>query len=475
MNKIANIIGRSAVTIVAVVAMCFAHQAMAQQQQPKARNLDELLRLVEQGRIGEGAENRAREQRFQQQQDRQQQLLTEAKEERKREEERSERLEKRFADNQIIIADRRKQLTEALGSLTELFGHLTAAAGDLRSDLEVALSSAQFEGRPEFLQTLIEKISESDELPSIREVEHMWFEMQREITESGKVVRFETEVIDPKGQRASEEVVRIGSFNIVDTEGNYLSWVSGKQQLERLARQPAGPFQYWARSVAAAEGEELRPFGIDPTGPSGGSFLASLIDAPTLVERWHQGGVIGYLITAVGAFALLLALWRMGYLYLVGTRVGRQLRAPKKAKSDNPLGRILGVYQEHRNLETDALELKVSEAIIHERPKLEMGHALLKIIAAVAPLMGLLGTVTGMILTFQGIVIFGAGDPKAMAGGISQALMTTVLGLCVAIPTVLLHTVVNGRSNRILNILEEQSTGMIARQAEASGSAAKAN
>jgi biopolymer transport protein ExbB len=148
----------------------------------------------------------------------------------------------------------------------------------------------------------------------------------------------------------------------------------------------------------------------------------------------------------------------------VGKKVDAQLQS-NSINEDNPLGRILKVYEDNKNLDVESLEIKVSEAIVHERPDLERGHTLLKIIAAIAPLMGLLGTVTGMILTFQGIVIFGAGDPKAMAGGISQALVTTVLGLMVAIPTVLLHTLVSGRSNAILHILEEQALGVIARRA----------
>jgi len=90
----------------------------------------------------------------------------------------------------------------------------------------------------------------------------------------------------------------------------------------------------------------------------------------------------------------------------------------------------------------------------------------LKIIAVVAPLLGLLGTVTGMIITFQAITLFGTGDPKLMAGGISTALVTTVQGLCVAIPTVLLHTLVASRARRLNQILEEQAAGMVAVQSE---------
>jgi biopolymer transport protein ExbB len=137
-----------------------------------------------------------------------------------------------------------------------------------------------------------------------------------------------------------------------------------------------------------------------------------------------------------------------------------------KANINNPLGRVLKVHEENPTMDTETLELKLSEAIMKEVPKIELGLNLLKIIAAVAPLMGLLGTVTGMIITFQAITIFGAGDPKAMAGGISGALVTTVLGLLVAIPTVLLHTVTNGQAKKVIHVLDEQSTGLIAEHTE---------
>ena len=150
----------------------------------------------------------------------------------------------------------------------------------------------------------------------------------------------------------------------------------------------------------------------------------------------------------------------------VSSRVSAQLRSPGTADLTNPLGRVLAVAQANPGLDPESLELKLHEAVLKERPAIESGLSLLKIIAMVAPLLGLLGTVTGMIITFQMITLFGAGDPKAMAGGISQALITTVLGLVVAIPTVLMHTLVNGKAQRVLHILEEQSAGIVAGSVE---------
>jgi len=276
------------------------------------------------------------------------------------------------------------------------------------------------------------------------------------------VAKFNASVATPSGEVTSRDVVRVGAFNVIDTSGNYLAYQNGN--LSELPRQPGSGFNGEAADLANAS-SGLHQFGIDPTGPTGGSFLAAIIDSPTLEERWHQGGYVGYAITAVGVFAFLLAIYRLVVLTLVSGKVSAQLKA-SKASDNNPLGRVLKLHEDNPNMDPETLELKMAEGVLKETPKLEAGLTLLKIIAAVAPLMGLLGTVTGMIVTFQAITIFGAGDPKAMAGGISGALVTTVLGLLVAIPTVLLHTVVNGRSQRIIHILNEQATGIVAEHAE---------
>jgi biopolymer transport protein ExbB len=429
----------------------------------EAQSLDQLLNFVKQGQVTEAKENRTREANFAKDKASQATALKRAEAERTRQEQLSAQLEKTFEDNDLLIAAKQKQLQEKLGTLTELFGHLTSASGDLASNVEVSLASAQYPGREQFLQDFIAKMTGSDTLPSIEEIERVWFELLRETRETGVVTTFSAEVASPAGVRAEREVLRIGAFNIVDTDGNYLSFENGT--LSELPRQPSGPYTGWAADLASATGG-MQSFGIDPTGPTGGSFLAAIIDTPTLEERWHQGGYVGYAITAVGIFAFILAIYRMIVLTLVSSKVSSQLKN-EQASDNNPLGRVLKIHQDNPAMDTETLELKLSEGVLKETPRLESGLTLLKIIAAVAPLMGLLGTVTGMIITFQAITIFGAGDPKAMAGGISGALITTVLGLLVAIPTVLMHTVVNGRAQRIIHILDEQTTGMIAEHTEA--------
>ncbi len=428
----------------------------------KAKSLDELLRLVQSAKVSESREHSQREAEFRKAKDQQAQLLSNAKGVKATEERRSDQLEKSFADNELRVEVLRTQLDKRLGTLKELFGHLTSAAGDARASLEQSVVSAQYPGRTAFLDELIAKMSSNTKLPSLAEIERLWYEINREMVASGQVVKFPAKVITVDGEQVTTEVVRIGAFNLV-ADGQYLTYTPRTGALAELARQPRAYTGGAADLQTASEG--FTRVGIDPTGPSGGGLLSALIDTPTLVEKWHQGAEVGYIITGVGAFAIVLALWRFMVLLGVSRKVAAQLNNPE-ASADNPLGRVLKVAEAHPNSDAESTELRLHEAVLKERPDIETGLNLLKIIAMVAPLLGLLGTVTGMIVVFQQITIFGAGDPKMMAGGISQALVTTVLGLVVAIPTVLMHTFVNGYAQRVLHILEEQSAGIVAQKVE---------
>ncbi|WP_078085521.1 MotA/TolQ/ExbB proton channel family protein [Microbulbifer mangrovi] len=430
--------------------------------QDKATSLDQLLKMVQSSKISESAEHKKREADFRRQKANQASLLSQAENTRASEEARSAALEKKYEEQELLVQQKRQQLDERLGSLKELFGHLTSTAGDLRANLDTSLVSAQYPGRAEFLDQLIEKMNSATKLPTIQEIERLWYELQRETVESGKIVKFNGTVILPDGEQAEQEVVRVGNFNLV-SNGKYLE-MNDNQKMAELIRQPDGKYLSMASDLQAAT-SGFTAFGIDPTGPTGGSYLKAMIASPSIVERWHQGGIVGYIITGVGVVAVLLAIWRLIVLSGVNAKVNSQLRS-STPNTNNPLGRVLSVAEENKGVDGETLELKMEEAVLKERPAIESGLNLLKIIAMVAPLLGLLGTVTGMIITFQAITIFGAGDPKAMAGGISSALVTTVLGLCVAIPTVLLHTIVNGRAKRILHILDEQSAGIVAENAE---------
>ncbi|WP_226642147.1 MotA/TolQ/ExbB proton channel family protein [Microbulbifer variabilis] len=445
--------------LVAAAAGLISFSAVAQE---KAASLDDLLKMVQQSKVAESKEHKQREAEFRRQKANQQALLKKAKDTRTAEEKRSSELEKKYQEQEVAVDQKRQQLDERMGSLKELFGHMSSTAADLRSNIGSSLVSAQYPGRTEFIDGLLAKMNTATKLPTIEEIERLWFEVQRETIESGKVVKFNATVIKPNGEQAQQEVVRVGNFNLV-SNGKYLE-MNDAYKMAELIRQPDASFQKMAEDLQASTAG-FSAFGIDPTGPTGGSYLKAMINSPDIVERWHQGDIVGYIITAVGVVAMLLAIFRLIVLTAVSAKVNAQLRS-STPNTNNPLGRVLAVAEENKGVDGETLELKMEEAVLKERPAIESGLNLLKIIAMVAPLLGLLGTVTGMIVTFQAITIFGAGDPRAMAGGISSALITTVLGLCVAIPTVLMHTIVNARAKRVLHILEEQSAGIVAENAE---------
>ena len=429
--------------------------------------VEALLQLVKEGKTKEQSENADREAKFMANKNEQAAILAAEKRELARQERIADQLEAEYKKNEEILRVKEEAYQKELGSLVERFGHLQSSAGEAAVQFSGALTSTQYGlERLDFLNELTSKMSETTELPTIREIEGLWYELQREMVASGQVVSFDTTVIDVDGESSTCNVTRVGLFNAV-CDGKYLEYVAATGQYAFLPRQPAGRFTKTAKSVGNADvGEQVR-FGVDPTGPTGGSLLANLIQTPSLAERAAQGREVGYAIIFVGLIGIGLAFWKLWSLYVLGKAVRAQAGS-KTLDVRNPLGRVLKVGEENFKKDIDTLELKLAEAIMAERPSIERGIGAVRIISVVAPLAGLLGTVTGMIVTFQMITLYGTGDPKLMAGGISQALVTTVLGLLVAIPTTLLHSFTASSAKGIISVLEEQSTGILAERAEGS-------
>ncbi|WP_127346470.1 MotA/TolQ/ExbB proton channel family protein [Pseudidiomarina mangrovi] len=443
---------------IAFMAGLFAVTAQAAPQQPV--DLDQLLKQLQQGQYAQSEENKQREARFRAEAAQQEQLLREAVAQRDRLERLSEQLETQFEKNEIELAAVTETLNQRLGSLRELFGVLQQVSGDTASKLQNSYVSVEFPGRSEALSALAKKMGSSSKLASISEIESVWLALLQEMTESGKVSRFNTEVTLANGEKVARDVVRVGTFNMV-ANGQYLELVPGTDTVAELIRQPSSRYLSTAADLQAAQNEQVK-FALDPTA---GAILGLLVQAPSLGERIDQGGTVGYIILALGAIGLLIALERFVSLTLMGGKVKRQLKQ-SEARNDNPLGRVMAVQDKYPEVDTETLELKLSEAILREIPSITRNLTFIKIISVVAPLMGLLGTVTGMINTFQAITLFGTGDPKLMAGGISQALVTTVLGLVVAIPMTLLFAQLNTRSRTIVHVLQEQASGIIAERSE---------
>ena len=420
------------------------------------QTLEQLLEITENDRQASGVINDQREQKFLATRDRQKFLLEQAVARLDQEEKRSVRLQKQFEENEKTLEDIQETLRIRIGNFGELFGVVRQVAGETIAIVKNSIVSLQFPNREKNLTGL----AEARGIPSIEQMHDLRIELLREMSQSGQVQRFQKQVVLPGGSIVDAEIVRVGVFNAI-TENFFLQFVPDTQSLQVLARQPARRYQSMAEDLFALD-TGYTTMAVDP---SRGQILSLLIQAPGLAERINQGGLVGYFIIFIGLLGLALSLWRLLVLRQDGQAINQQLTTDI-ASQDNALGRILSVHNEHDAMDTESLELKIDEAILKEVPKLEKYHSIIKVFAAVAPLLGLLGTVVGMIVTFQALTLFGTGDPKLMAGGISQALVTTMLGLIVAIPLVFLHSVLTSWSGTLIEVLEEQSAGLIARHAE---------
>ena len=415
-------------------------------------SLDDLLQEIKSEHHRQSAENRQREQEFMNKKSQQKSLLNKAHLKLKKQEEITARLTKQFENNEKVLTKIEDKLNMALGTLGELFGVVRQVSGDLKGVFQTSIISSEIPQREEWMG----RLAETKALPEIKDLESLWFEMQREMTESGKVSQFKKSIVLPSGQQEEKVITRVGSFNLV-ADGAYLLHQHETGQIIELPRQPSGRFTSLIKGLENGD-HPYNPFAIDP---SRGSILSMLVQAPNFLERIQQGGIVGYVIIFLLFVGLVIVWERIIYLKKEDERIKYQLES-SSPNPDNALGRLLKTFNDNKTADIETLELKMDEAILQNAPPIERGIGSVKILATVAPLLGLLGTVTGMIATFQSITLFGTGDPKLMAGGISQALITTVLGLICAIPLLLLHNVISTKSRRIIQLLEKQTIGLMA-------------
>ncbi len=428
-----------------------------------AQSLEELAQQVQRAAQEESQINQQREAEFVRDRNNQRQLLAQAQQEKAAEEARSDRLKAEYDQNEVQLASLETVLDERMGNLGELFGIVRQTAGDVQSTLRDSMVSAQLPGRDQFLSELAQR----KELPTVPELRQLWSSMVTEIARSGEVVKFNAPVELSNGEKQDLEVVRVGVFNAI-SNGSFLDWDPSKsdENLIELARQPSDRFQSMAQGLQNAPAGQPADMAVDF---SRGQILRAVVQSKSPIERVQEdGGPVGYVIIGVGILGLLLCLWKAIVLYSTGAKISRQLKTESANKS-NPLGRVMSIYTDNPDADIETLELKLDEAILRETAPLESGLSFIKVLYVVAPLLGLLGTVVGMIATFQMITLFGTGDPRMMAGGISTALVTTVLGLVVAIPLTLFHSFLQGKSKSLIQVLEEQAAGIVARVAERNG------
>lgn len=432
----------------------FAWSLEAEQEKTMADILREIRSINE----ADADRYKTRETQFKQEAANQKALLRAAEDEVRRQERARNRLQKDFDNNEEILTGLESSLDKRVGDLGELFGVFRQTADDTQTMLFDSLITLEFPAR----RTKISKLAESDEVPTIAQMRALWTLLIEESALSGTISKFQASVVRPSGEKYDADVTRVGSFNVI-TEDRYLNYLAENDELVELPRQPAGAVRSSAADLHDADPGQEVGFFIDP---SRGALLGLLVQSPSLGERVEQGKAVGYAIILLGIVGLIIVGQRLLTLTRIRSRINNQMKDLETPRPDNPLGRILISYIENKHLDLDTIKSRVEEVMFSDLAEIKKGLQLIKVFAAVAPLMGLLGTVIGMIGTFQAITLFGTGDPKLMAGGISQALVTTVLGLCAAIPLVLSHGLLSSQSTKLGKLIGEQFLSVVADKAQ---------
>ncbi|MGI9272127.1 MAG: MotA/TolQ/ExbB proton channel family protein [Woeseiaceae bacterium] len=413
--------------------------------------LDALVESVRQEALKEASYDQQRIERFLNERESQKELLDDARANLAAENERADRLRGEYEANEETLTKYAQDLELLAGDLNDLFAIVRQTALNANGVFETSLVAAEQQERSPFLKQL----GKGERPPTIDEIKQLWTMVLSEISESGKVVQFNATVIKPHGEEQTQQVTRAGVFTSV-SNGAFLRYLPESGKLVELSRQPAARFQRMAKSLEEAD-TGMHAMALDP---SKGAILALMVQSPDLSERIKQGGGIGYLILVIGAAGLLIVIHRAISLLLARRGIEVQISKPIVDES-NPLGRLKKIAGEISASNVEAISLRLDEQLGEESARLSRGLATVAVLAAVSPLLGLLGTVTGMIETFQSITLFGTGDPKLMSGGISQALVTTQMGLAVAIPLVLFHSLLVGRANQLVEKLGKYTSDFV--------------
>ncbi len=362
----------------------------------------------------------------------------------------SDKLSADFDANEKVLSELEEKLTLKLGNLGEMFGVVRQVAGQTKGEFENSISNIQYPERIDVLQNL----SEKKKLPSVPQIKELWFELIKEIGYSAEVISFNTEILNADGSSSNLDVVRLGLFAIA-SDGDLLKHIPETNQIENLPSQPSGVDHGGLEDI---QNERSGTFDVT-VDPTRGSLIDKLIQSPSFIERINQGGLVGYFIILLGLFGLALGGERIVFLRKEWAELEN---TQANNAGQNILSELFKTMEENAKLDFESLQMLLDEKVQAYIPKIESRVAAIKLIATVAPLLGLLGTVIGMIETFQSIQIFGTGDPKLMAGGISQALVTTMLGLIVAAPLLFLHSYADSFVANISDFLDEKSSGLIA-------------
>lgn len=417
--------------------------------------LEGLLKKVMSERNEESALWKEREAEFTQNKNKQAQMLAQAKKELKELEAIGNALNKTYEAEEKKLEALKEQKEKVMGAFGELYGVVRQMATDFLTQIENSPTSAQ---RPERLQDL-RALSTSQDLPDFPQLEGLWYAFHEEITMQSQTPTFKSTVTSVNGKTSERDVTRLGSFSLF-TGNEFVNYQAKTNSVEEYPKQPAWRYTKTLSSFTKGKDGEMKRVAFDP---SKGSLIETLVQVPTLFERYQHGGLIGYFITLLLFIGLSITVERIYFFRKQERMMQEQLKNMDRPDLNNPLGVLIDTFNKYKDLEDpEVVELKMTEVILHVKPSFQRGISTVKTFAGLGPLIGLLGTVTGMILTFQAITIFGTGDPKMMAGGISHALIATSEGLMCAIPLMIAYSYINGRYNRAMIFLNEQLAGLLA-------------
>jgi len=378
-------------------------------------------------------------------------------------------LKQRYDESEKKIAQIQKRAEEIKNESDELAGSVRGIAQDLGVALSQSMVSGESPGRKKVLDPLVTQM----QFPSLENVQKMGDVLFDEISRNGKLSVTTLTYVDAAGKETRGEVTRIGNFNALWHTGGgvgYLEYAPAKEAFTQFSAKV--PSSYIREAQRFIEDKSAMGLYIDPS--SGGAFRF-ISDMPDWWEELKSGGSLMWPICFVGILGVIIAFERLLVL-LRESKKTQQLSATVTpviqqgkweealqlcSRSTAGLARVLTAGINHRQEAPEVLESVIEEAIQGTMKPLDRNMASLQIIAVVAPLLGLLGTVTGMIATFQMLTIYGSGDPRMMSGGISEALITTEYGLFIAIPIILVHGYFQGRVNGIINTLEEKSMMLV--------------
>ena len=425
-----------------------------------AQSLSDVLNAVRQDANQMTAENRRRLSEFESDRGQQTQRLAALRAEFAELQRQGRNLTAEFSANEGRLGELEAQLEAEAGDFAQLLGSFREAANETKPVMRNSLASAEYSGRYQ----RISDIAEARTLPTRADLDTLPNAMLLEMIAQSEVKPFTADVaqVGPDGETLEKEVMRIGVFTAATTdEVKFVEMNQGT--LTAFGRQPPARFSSAMSKLISASADDVVRAPVDP---SQGDLFDTYGKLPGLQKRFEDGGIVGFVIYGILLpIGLLLGLFKLVTLFLMGGAMKKTART-KEAGDGNPLARVFGVYEHHKKDDIETLELKLDEQILKETPRIERFNDIIKVLAAVAPLLGLLGTVIGMIITFTAITIYGAGDPQLMADGISTALMTTVFGLVAAIPLLLIHALVAGAARGNQQILDEQAAGLVAERAE---------